>query len=389
MSAAHWFLLSVLYWSASGLRLPDFEPTSTKTKQLAVELGAGSEKWSDHLSIGSRTSLVACENECPNKEFLIEKAAQQLNGRMSTGSDFVKIEDGGFGRDSVLNPMYAQGRFGFQKLGAWQPSLAEPGWWRLHSTFKKEASRYTPAEPGQHKLFWFGDSIVEQFRGTDLGFRKHDGWGPVHLHLANVSKVFKDTYGKAYPNPLAFGIWSDTYEQLYWRMEHGEISPAMANDPRLLTSMLVTHKTLVLSNQTVAWTSKGVIATARRFLQKTKGKLVINAYVAVASQYFNEEFTDKINAQVEDLTKTQLMNEFPGRVIFADCAGESRKYFKEKCVDKKQLKWDAKTNGYENWYFTDNEAVTYYDGCHPNYKGHKVIADCLIPKLKQLETLGA
>lgn len=254
-------------------------------------------------------------------------------------------------------------------------------WSAFHEKLATEASMYKPSEPGHYKLAMIGDSITESWRGTSYDGPKDRTQG--------VSETFNATLATRWPQPLVLAISGDQTQHLLWRLSHGELSPTMAADPRLMFSVLIGTNNIGKAEQdrhSASETYEGIMAVARRLLEKAKGKVLLNALLPrgdgepdlrelcpgphcdLKGRPFHS-FMEKIefvNKKLASSTEA-LAQEFPGRVNFIDCGGLFRT--------------NAKDPSQEEEVIVDLMP----DRLHPNAKGHGFMAKCLQAALEKLE----
>ena len=200
-------------------------------------------------------------------------------------------------------------------------------WFAFERTLVGEARAYRTGTSS--RLLLLGDSITESWKGTSYGqpSRRTDG----------VPAVLNETLAKRWgPAPLVLAISGDQTQHVLWRVAHGEISTAMAADPKLLISLLIGTNNLGhghLPDEAAA----GVQAVASELLGRTAGKLLINALLprgdgketlpTLCPPRCNGEgkpFASfmpavvKVNALLEKATD-ELAKQWPGRVAFVDC----------------------------------------------------------------------
>ncbi|KAK9907995.1 hypothetical protein WJX75_001192 [Coccomyxa subellipsoidea] len=100
----------------------------------------------------------------------------------------------------------------------------EDTWLQVHQRYLKEAKE-ADSHGGWDVLF-YGDSIVEEWRGTFLGAP----WGPFH----DVRKVWDEFFGRKPYTAHSMGIASDGVEQLAWRLQHGELPVDRDRQPKVI-----------------------------------------------------------------------------------------------------------------------------------------------------------
>eukprot|EP00746_Dinoflagellata_sp_MGD_P150107 gnl/MRDRNA2_/MRDRNA2_82039_c0_seq1.p1 gnl/MRDRNA2_/MRDRNA2_82039_c0~~gnl/MRDRNA2_/MRDRNA2_82039_c0_seq1.p1 ORF type:complete len:313 (-),score=43.68 gnl/MRDRNA2_/MRDRNA2_82039_c0_seq1:67-1005(-) len=263
------------------------------------------------------------------------------------------------------------------------PETEYKKWFEFHSKLVTEASTYESSNPGQYKLALIGDSITESWRGTSTGY-------PLN-RTKGTKEVFGETLAKRWPQPMVLAISGDWTQHVLWRLSHGELSPAMAEDPRLMFSLLIGTNNLGKKDHyrhSANESYEGIMAVARRLLEKAKGKLLLNALLprgdgtpdlrqscpgpscdvdpnGLPLNSFNEKI-DFVNKKLASSAQA-LAQEFPGRVGFIDCGGTFRT--------------DPKDSSEQNEVRVDLMP----DRLHPNAEGHQLMAKCLQGALEKLE----
>ncbi len=206
-----------------------------------------------------------------------------------------------------------------------------PQWKDWHGTLVEEAAAYEPASPydARSRLVLMGDSITELWRGSQIGepSEKSDG----------VPQVLQETLARRWPNPLVLGINGDQTQHLLWRISHGEVSSTMAADRRLMIVLLIGTNNLYKGHEPEE-VAEGILAVARRLLNITQGKLLVNALFprgdgarllppmcpprCNANGKPLHSFMPAIgvvNRLVNSTLSKQLAAEYPARVRYVDC----------------------------------------------------------------------
>ena len=142
-------------------------------------------------------------------------------------------------------------------------------WFDWQQQLQAEAAGYQPSSPydARARLVLLGDSITEAWRGSS--------YGEPRPSAAEVPQVLEETLAKRWPAPLVLGISGDQTQHLLWRLSHGEISPGMAEDPRLLVVLLIGTNNLAAGHSPEE-VAEGVEAVATRLLNATRGRLIVN-----------------------------------------------------------------------------------------------------------------
>lgn len=152
---------------------------------------------------------------------------------------------------------------------AWSTAPAQiKTWRRCHRTMAEAASRYEPAGEGEWRLALMGDSITESWLGSAFCH-------PIG-RARNVPKALADTLGQRWTRPLVLGIAADHTQHLLFRLKDGELSPAMATDPRMVSVVLIGTNNLGRGHS-AAETAAGIEAVASHLLTATRGRVLVNA----------------------------------------------------------------------------------------------------------------
>jgi lysophospholipase L1-like esterase len=137
---------------------------------------------------------------------------------------------------------------------------------------RADAHAYVPQTGGGKamlRLALLGDSITESWRGTSMCYT---------IERANgLDSVLRETLGALCgAPPLALGLSGDQTQHLLWRLQNGELSPAMRADPSLVYVLLIGTNNLPRRHSPAAVAS-GILAVSKYILASTSGRLLINA----------------------------------------------------------------------------------------------------------------
>ena len=153
-------------------------------------------------------------------------------------------------------------------------SVKRPGqitkWSDAQVSLSNLAQSYEGASPYdvRSRLVFVGDSITEAWAGTSYG-------EPIE-RASGVPEVMEEKVAKRFPRPMVLGISGDQTQHVLWRLSHGELSGAMCADPRLLLVLLIGTNNLA-AGHSVEETARGVLAVAERLLNRTHGRVLVNA----------------------------------------------------------------------------------------------------------------
>ncbi|CAL5221977.1 g4259 [Coccomyxa viridis] len=107
----------------------------------------------------------------------------------------------------------------------------EDQWLRCHRRYVAELQSNTASSAPWDVLF-YGDSIMESWRGTFLGMP----WGP----FQKVLPIWEGNFERQPYKSHALGIAGDKAEHLLWRLENGEL-PSGARHPKIVGVMIGTN----------------------------------------------------------------------------------------------------------------------------------------------------
>ena len=255
-------------------------------------------------------------------------------------------------------------------------------WFAYQTSLVHDAATYKSGKSS--RLVLMGDSITEAWRGTSYGSptRRADG----------VPAVLNETLARQWPpKPLALAISGDQTQHVLWRVANGELNEAMATDPQLLVSLLIGTNNLGKGHLPEE-AHAGVVAVARLLLERTRGKLLVNALLprgdgrsllpalcpprcAKGGKPFKSFMpaVRKVNALLAASTAS-LAREFPGRVGYVDCGGPF-------------LVSGAQAGGGGGGEVEEEEVPIELmpDRLHPNAMGHRLMAKCLGNALRRLD----
>jgi lysophospholipase L1-like esterase len=243
-------------------------------------------------------------------------------------------------------------------------------WWIAHTALNQSASAYaahrtrtqqdpSSKSPNLRSLILLGDSITESWLGMNMG--RYD---PRTQGVPDVLK--KHLSHSQNLNPLVLAIGGDQTQHLLYRLQHGQLLPDYAHDPKAVFAMMIGTNNLGSGFLPDA-TTKGILKVANYVLENTKGHLIILEVLPrgdverlPAGRKFKSFMPaiDKVNAAVrEEISK---MKETHGtkRVGVLDCGQPFR----------------AKS--------ADVDASLMPDLLHPNADGHELLAQCMLDYIK-------
>ncbi|CAL8465692.1 g5228 [Coccomyxa elongata] len=107
----------------------------------------------------------------------------------------------------------------------------EDDWLKVHRRYVEEVEAAEAADGRGWDVIFYGDSIMEEWRGTFLGAP----WGP----FSDVRKVWSVFFASKPYTSIALGIAGDNVEHLLWRLQNGEV-PAHKH-PKVVVIMMGTN----------------------------------------------------------------------------------------------------------------------------------------------------
>jgi len=202
-------------------------------------------------------------------------------------------------------------------------------WRACHEHMREIAASYTRTGNQQRKMVLFGDSITESWRGTSYCKKVP--------RAAGIPAVLNSTL-VGYHAPIALGIAADQTQHLLWRMQHGELAPEMAMDPRLTAVLLIGTNNLG-HGYTVSDTTRGIVAVAHHLLNASSGRLLLNGLLprgdrrkrrhapkaqstghpADPMQAYYKDDLRAVNAALKASVANELELQYPRRVRYVDC----------------------------------------------------------------------
>jgi hypothetical protein len=197
-------------------------------------------------------------------------------------------------------------------------------WRACHESMRIAAATYTPAvEQHKPRLVLFGDSITESWRGTS--------YCKTMPRTRGVPGVLNSTLAKHWPSPLPLAISADCTQHLLWRLQAGEFTPLMKNDPWLNVNLLIGTNNLG-HGHSVGDTTRGILAVASYLLNATRTRLLINALLprgdkrkrrhSRTASSGTSHYTDDVvavNSALEKAVASHLQRLYPSRVSYVDC----------------------------------------------------------------------
>lgn len=204
-------------------------------------------------------------------------------------------------------------------------------WRTCHESMSTAAASYSAAADAQHRrLVLFGDSITESWRGTS--------YCKPMPRTRGVPAALNSTLAARWPAPVVLGISADCTQHLLWRMQHGELTPAMGSDPWLTFVLLIGTNNLG-HGHSVEETTRGVVAVANHLLNATHGRLLVNALLPRGDRRKRKHapkppkggsapssppssFKDDVlavNAALKLAVANELEASYRGRARFVDC----------------------------------------------------------------------
>lgn len=202
-------------------------------------------------------------------------------------------------------------------------------WCKRHSRGVADAANYRETPAGSRgQLLLLGDSIFEL------------------LLNRTVERVLDRALGTAWPRPLVFAQGGDQTQHVLWRLQHGQLSRAMAADPRLTFVLHVGTNNLGYHMgpgpvHSPEETRAGVVAVASWLLRRSRGRVLLTSLLPRADEprpwvtgpwlcprgcNSTRSFVPAVattNAGIR-ASADELGRAFAGRLGFADCAADFR-----------------------------------------------------------------
>lgn len=150
-------------------------------------------------------------------------------------------------------------------------------WWKSHATLNVTAQQYVERREKEgtndvqttRPLILIGDSITESWLGTSMGL-------PVD-RAKGVPQVFKELLAD-YPgpklDPLILAIAGDQTQHVLYRLEHGQMLPAYADDPTTIFVVLIGTNNIG-SGELPNPATQGILAVADYILSNSQGYLLL------------------------------------------------------------------------------------------------------------------
>ena len=142
-------------------------------------------------------------------------------------------------------------------------------WFDVQQKLASECAEYQPATryDVRSRLVLLGDSITEAWRGTAYGEK---------VERANGTPlVLQQTLAARWKDPIVLGISGDQTQHVLWRLAHGELTGAMARDPRLLVVLLIGTNNLA-AGHSPADVAKGILAVTTTVLNQTRARVLLH-----------------------------------------------------------------------------------------------------------------
>lgn len=255
-------------------------------------------------------------------------------------------------------------------------------WWKLHAQLNITAQSYADrrirnARDGGERtrpLILLGDSITESWLGTNMG-------QPVRRAMG-VPKVFEEMLSQPPAtrlDPLILAISGDQTQHLLYRLAHGQLLPAYAEDPSTIFVVLIGTNNIG-SGELPDHTANGVLEVADYILSNSQGNLLLlqnlprgdgfrlpalcpprcnsegKPFISFvpAIQKLNQAVQEGVNGLAERHGSRRLGLLDCGPAFYAQSASE---------VDESLMP----------------------DLLHPNAAGHKVLGECFMNYIRGLE----
>jgi len=150
-------------------------------------------------------------------------------------------------------------------------------WWKVHAELNNTAQLYAERREREAReggtsarpLILLGDSITESWLGTGLGIPADRANG-----VPEVLDNFLSQSPGTHLDPLILAIGGDQTQHLLYRLQHGQLLPAYANDPSAIFVVLIGTNNIG-SGELPEPVAKGILAVADYILTNSKGYLLL------------------------------------------------------------------------------------------------------------------
>lgn len=165
----------------------------------------------------------------------------------------------------------------------------------------------------------------------------------------------------------------------------------MENDERLVMSVLIGTNNLGNAKHSVADAASGVIAVVTELLERTKGRVLLNALLprgqkvaSTAPEWRKSSFVSLmpavrgVNALVNETVRGALEGRFPGRIKLVDCG--TGMFL---ATQPGEQHWGSSKGGFGTVKGSSEVNISLMpDGLHPNARGTKLWTACLRESLE-------
>ncbi|BDA47685.1 probable platelet-activating factor acetylhydrolase IB subunit beta [Coccomyxa sp. Obi] len=230
----------------------------------------------------------------------------------------------------------------------------EDEWLKVHRRYVEEMEAAEAADGRGWDVLFYGDSIMEEWRGTFLGAP----WGP----FSDVKKVWAEFFASKPYTSLALGIAGDKVEQLLWRLQNGELP--VSKHPKVVAIMIGTND--LVGNctlQSAAETAAGIMEVNSLLHSELPQTHILNLAVLPKGEVWPNRCSDAILAVNSDLEEYAKANP-----DFAHYANFGKGFLSDEPVGGR---YDVK------------EALM-PDSLHPSAVGMRIIASQLEPVVAAL-----
>ena len=275
----------------------------------------------------------------------------------------------------------------------WSVKARDAAQWKAYSELlRQEAGGYRAT--GGTQLVLLGDSITEAWRGTSYGLQVPRAKG--------VPDVLRATLAARWPVALNLAISADMTQHVLWRLQQGELTEELRRDPHACFVLLIGTNNLGNGAQAAAETHRGVVAVAEHLLNRTAGRLLLNALLPRgdgqrslkrhcppgASRVRSWAPVCTLNGKSmlrSFLPAIQHVNALLGVSIveLAQRYGSRRVGFAD-CGSVFLAAGASRSGGIKRSQGEEVETALMPDKLHPNDKGHAAWARCLQNKIERL-----
>jgi lysophospholipase L1-like esterase len=252
-------------------------------------------------------------------------------------------------------------------------------WWSAHAALNNTAQHYSHRRahldhPQKRPLILFGDSITESWAGTNMQL-------PVP-RTAGIPEIFQQTLASDQNrlDPLVLAIGGDQTQHLLYRLKHGQLLPAYANDSTAVFCVLIGTNNLG-SGELPGPTVKGILAVVEYLMKNTKGHLLLLKLLPRGDGFR----LGKLCPPRCSSSGKPFASFMPAVRKANDAITEGLGPLKQKYGSNRIELLDCGSRFLSND-TNEVESSLMPDFLHPNAEGHKILAECLLSSIKTIPT---